>query len=166
MIDDLLNLADELAKRDQQVAKRKAISTAYYAAFHALCQLVADALIEENKESPLYSKVYRHIEHSTFDKQDAFNSSDGSSRTIIKVRDELRNLRQKREQSDYSPYIGNEKIDAHDAVDRARAVINLIRSIETKSRRELALNIVLGSSKKSRGLGTFRDAEIQPKKKA
>ncbi|MEI6398780.1 MAG: HEPN domain-containing protein [Pseudomonadota bacterium] len=152
MIDELLDLAEELAERDEAIAKRKAISMAYYAAFHALCELVADALVED-KESPLYSKIYRHIEHGIIDKSGAFSLDDKPYETMNEVRDQLRNLRQRRETSDYSPFVQSEILDAQDAITRGHIVVRLIRSIGLENRRELALNIILGNSKKSRGSG-------------
>ena len=150
MIDDLLTLAEELARRDQTTARRKAISTAYYAAFHALCELVADALVVDQTSS-LYAKIYRHIEHSIFDKQDLFRTNDSDSVSIENIRKLIYNLRQERELSDYAPQSNDYLFNALDAVAVARTVVGMIRLIKPENRRDLALTILVGSSRKSRG---------------
>jgi hypothetical protein len=51
--DDLLDLADYLARREsgrpKQVSLRRAIATAYYGLFHALAFLCADTLVGWSK---------------------------------------------------------------------------------------------------------------------
>jgi hypothetical protein len=45
---------------------RRAVSTAYYAMFHALCRLCADQLVGgKHEKTPAWQRVYRAIEHKT-----------------------------------------------------------------------------------------------------
>ncbi len=149
MIDELLTLAEELARREQSVAKRRAISTAYYAAFHALCELVADAFISDRK-SKMYERIYRHIEHSAVNNPDLFRISDNQSENFGNVRDLLLNLRQSREIADYSPRSNDAPLDAEFAVAEARNIVEIIRSIQSEDRYNLALNILLGGGRKTK----------------
>jgi len=149
MIDEILILAEELAGREQPAAKRRAISTAYYAAFHALCELVADAFIPDRK-SKMYERIYRHIEHSAVNNPDVFRISDRDSQTFGNVRDSFLNLRQSREIADYSPRSNDAPLDAAFAVAEARNIVELLRSIQSEDRYNLALNILLGGARKAK----------------
>jgi hypothetical protein len=68
MIDDLLELADHLARRDtrrpKQSSLRRATSTAYYAAFHALARLCAEELVGWSKPWEAFTPIYRTLDHS------------------------------------------------------------------------------------------------------
>ncbi len=53
MIERLLALAEELAKTagNSLTLKRRAVSTAYYAVFHALAKLCADELLGDRSDT-------------------------------------------------------------------------------------------------------------------
>src|SRR5207237_8369588 len=65
--DDLLELADHLARREprrpKQVSLRRAISSAYYAVFHALAFLCAETLVGGSKSWQAVTPVYRSLDH-------------------------------------------------------------------------------------------------------
>ncbi len=67
MIDEFLLIADELASRDtgrpKQASLRRATATAYYAVFHALCELCADELVGRSKPWSAYTPLYRLLDH-------------------------------------------------------------------------------------------------------
>jgi len=68
MHDDLLAIAGDLARREQagrprQASLRRAISTAYYALFHALAYLCADVLVGWNKSWDVFTPIYRSLDH-------------------------------------------------------------------------------------------------------
>lgn len=64
--DELIALARELARREtgrpKSVSLRRAVSTTYYALFHALAGLCADSLVGR-KPWDLYTPIYRSLEH-------------------------------------------------------------------------------------------------------
>lgn len=68
MADDLIEIAKELALRDagrpKSTSLRRATSSAYYALFHALAELCADALVGWKEPWPVLSPVYRSLEHA------------------------------------------------------------------------------------------------------
>lgn len=68
MHDDLLDIAGDLARREQagrprQASLRRAISTAYYALFHASAYLCADELVGWNKSWEVFTPIYRSLDH-------------------------------------------------------------------------------------------------------
>ncbi len=66
--DDLLDIAQRLAQLEEgkprQASLRRAISTAYYALFHALARLCADELVGWRNSWEAYSPIYRTMDHS------------------------------------------------------------------------------------------------------
>ena len=149
MIEDLLRVADDLAKKKKptEVALRRATSSAYYAAFHALCETVAGSMCSD-PSSRLYDRLYRLVEHRHLDEGVShFYFSD----VTRKIRLQLDNLRQKRIEADYAPrqfpYSSREVVEF---VTEAANVINALRGLETADREELAANLLSRISEKSR----------------
>ena len=64
----LIEAAYDLARkggRPREVALRRAVSSAYYAIFHALCRLCADELVGVTAPQEDRSSIYRSVEHSS-----------------------------------------------------------------------------------------------------
>ena len=60
------DLCRRTGRRPRDAFMRRAVSTAYYAIFHALCRLCADKLIGGNRDkTPAWQRVYRALEHKT-----------------------------------------------------------------------------------------------------
>lgn len=66
--DDLLEIAAQLARletrRPKQASLRRAVSTAYYALFHALAASCAEQLIGWSKPWAAFSPIYRSLDHA------------------------------------------------------------------------------------------------------
>lgn len=67
--DDLLQQAKDLLKADsrrpRQTSLRRAVSASYYALFHEVCRLSADALVGAGRYgSPAWVRVYRALQHN------------------------------------------------------------------------------------------------------
>jgi uncharacterized protein (UPF0332 family) len=147
MSQDLLKLAEELAGQSEVFKKRKAVSTAYYAAFHEFCAMIADALVED-QTSPIYTKLYRYINHNDFNSDKLFNISDKISPELEAIRTTMRDLKEKREEADYFP--ASYQCDPTDSIAASRNVIALIRDIDEIQRRNLALNILVNGKNANR----------------
>jgi uncharacterized protein (UPF0332 family) len=145
MIDGLFELACKLAAEPDITSQRRAISTAYYAAFHAVCEMIADTLLAD-RTSTIYKKIYRHIDHGIFGNEKAFKLGDSDPETFDKIRSILKNLKEKRHAADYDP-VSADNFDANTAIIQSREVIGLIRSIESDAARDLALNILVGGGR-------------------
>ncbi len=68
MHDDLLDIATRLAQLEQgrprRTSLRRAISSAYYALFHALATLCANQLVGYLKDWDFYVPIYRTLDHA------------------------------------------------------------------------------------------------------
>jgi len=65
--DDLLDIATHLAQlekgKPRQTSLRRAISSAYYALFHALAALCANQLVGFSRPWDVYAPIYRTLDH-------------------------------------------------------------------------------------------------------
>ena len=65
--DDLLDIAQRLAEGSPtQTDLRRAVSSIYYAVFHAICQSNADTLVGDNppdRDAAAWRQAYRALEH-------------------------------------------------------------------------------------------------------
>jgi len=146
LIDALLQIADELLSQTDvsESHLRRATSTAYYAAFHALCKMLASQIVpDENSE--LFVRLYRHVNHNQLDGNKAlFKISDETNA----IRTQLDDLRQRRIEADYIPAkFPYEIVQVKDFVNSARTVVALIRSLTENDRIALAVNLLIGTSK-------------------
>lgn len=146
MIDELLKLADELANANEPIKNRKAISVAYYATFHALCEMIAETLVED-KNSSLYEKLYRHIDHKIFENDKAFIIEKSDPDSFNEIRTSLQNLKQARETADYQSASLTTFFDTVIPISSARNTVSLIRQLDQEQRRILALNILIGGGR-------------------
>ena len=105
--DDLIELADHLARRDtrrpKQISLRRAISTAYYAVFHALAALCAEELVGRSKSWELFTPIYRSLDHSVARRvfNRALEGVDGDE--MVAVGRTFILLQQERHTADYDP---------------------------------------------------------------
>lgn len=148
MTDDLIALALELAERDdgppREVSIRKAISTAYYALFHALLETFADQVAgREARQEEAYASIYRFPEHGALLKR-LFDVDDHEVRTIGATLKTLQELRMK---ADYDPApFGMGKSEAKERVQHAETAALAVRALGPKQR--LAVTVAVLSSKR------------------
>jgi uncharacterized protein (UPF0332 family) len=162
MVEALLELAEELAgqctehedKARRFVARRRAVSTAYYAVFHALMQLCAEELLGSSKQSgPEYEIVYRSLNHGSL--KDAFNKKPlNTVPTLKEIGDRVVELQTARNLADYVPMgrfnkkrAADEKpappsLSSRKLVQSAKSAVQLLRSLAPNDRRTLAVYLV------------------------
>lgn len=146
MIDDLLKVAESLAKKKgrNEAALRRAASTAYYAAFHALCEVVANSICSK-ENAALYERVYRMIDHGHINAERNHFQFDAD---VARIRLALDNLRQTRIEADYIPTtFGRSSRDVLDLITTAAEVICNIRALGDAQREQLAFNLLISPSK-------------------
>ncbi|MCW0001256.1 hypothetical protein OE766_23830 [Pararhizobium sp. YC-54] len=101
----LLSSADDLLELKGRSAayRRRAVSTAYYAVFHALAKLCAEALLPDAKrDDDTYSRIYRALDHGPL--KNTFLQSPLKDHPVIKVFGPIVVLLQtERHRADYSP---------------------------------------------------------------
>jgi hypothetical protein len=106
MHDDLLDIAADLAQREEgkprQTSLRRAISSAYYALFHALAALCADELVGHSKSWSVYAPIYRTLDHGRA--KDVFKRLlIGYSASITTIGQTFILLQERRHAADYDP---------------------------------------------------------------
>jgi uncharacterized protein (UPF0332 family) len=142
MVSRLLDAADKLIEEGpaSSAFKRRAVSTAYYAVFHALAKSCADSLLPDtNRSTDEYSRVYRALEHGSL--KSAFARGPLKDReTLRKIGDLVIRLQSERFKADYFPPIKNvfSLREAKQLLDQARQAVAAIESLNTKDRSTLA----------------------------
>jgi hypothetical protein len=130
MHDDLLDIAQHLAlldeRRPRQTSLRRAISSAYYALFHALAALCADELVGRSKPWNVYTPIYRTLDHGRA--KDVFKRQlAGSVGEIAAVGQTFIVLQERRHIADYAPSpLPMGRSETLDLIDQAkRATVRL-----------------------------------------
>ena len=143
MVERLLELANTLAEDGAYslTLKRRAVSTAYYAVFHALARLCADEFVQERGSSE-YERVYRALDHGTL--KTAFNSQPlNQISDIKKIGSRAVELQSERNRADYLPsqrlYTKNQCLDL---VNSARIAVGLLNRLSAEQRRTLAVHLL------------------------
>lgn len=124
--DDLLKTALVLALLDKgrprQSNLKRALSTIYYAMFHALCQNCADSLVGKtgaNRSQRAWQQAYRSINHGYAKKQCRRNELSLFPVGIRNFATKFVILQDKRHQADYDPFFrltrNNVRIDIETA---------------------------------------------------
>src|SRR3954454_3078466 len=88
MVERLFDLARGMIEDSplSSAVKRRAVSTVYYAAFHALLRTCADALLpDEELGSAEYERVYRAIDHGSL--KSAFDAQKGPLKDNPRLRE-------------------------------------------------------------------------------
>lgn len=142
LVSRLLDAADKLVKegRSSSAYKRRAVSTAYYAVFHALAKLCAETLLPSpDRKSEEYSRVYRALEHGSL--KTAFAKKPLSDREPLrKIGELVVGLQSERQDADYAPPLKKRysQREAKNLVDRARQAVKEINSLGAEDCRTLA----------------------------
>ena len=146
MIERLLALAEELAEKSSRspTLRRRAVSTAYYALFHALAELCAQELLgsEISRRSNEYIRVYRSLDHGTLKK--AFLAPPlNAIPALQKIGNRVVRLQSERIRSDYLPqqalYSTDQSIDL---VKSARVALLSVGKLSRGERRILAVHLL------------------------
>jgi hypothetical protein len=152
MHDDLLDIAARLAQLDEgkprQTSLRRAISSAYYALFHALARLCANHLVGWSKPWEVYSPIYRTMDHGRA--KEAFRRiSSTRGRHIAFIGETFILLQERRHWADYDPSpfrIGQAKTlgrdETRDLIEQARQAITQIESLSAEDSLFLAAQLI------------------------
>ena len=144
----LLEAAELLLKAQSRSSafKRRAVSTAYYAVFHAVDKVCADYVTNGAKRSSEeYNRVYRALDHKQM--KDAFAKSPMKDNEKLRgIGSAVISLQNERHRADYLPPIQNIFTDvrAAELVSMARETVRQIESIQPEQAeyQMLALNIL------------------------
>lgn len=149
--DDLLDIAADLVRREtgrpRQASLKRAVSSSYYALFHALAHECVSQTVGWRFRSPDYwnvvTPIYRAIDH-------------GAARTIFRLMandatasSDLRTLAQAfidlqaaRIRADYDPKPAFYRGDTAQSVDLARRAVALCRALPDDAKRLLVVHLI------------------------
>ncbi|MFN6955541.1 MAG: hypothetical protein ACK4PG_12170 [Acetobacteraceae bacterium] len=153
LADDLLQAADLLVGEGRGTTKqarlRRALSTAYYAVFHALCEFVATGLVGGNtKEAPQRARaqVYRALDHHKAKTRLKSLFQNGRFRTDLRFPQAVEtfavafeNLQEERHRADYDPLAKFGRGEVRLLIDEAKAAVDCLRKIRGKHQAALAV---------------------------
>lgn len=147
LVHDLLAVADALAAQAgpaslQQACMRRAVSSAYYALFHALCFVCADALVGWGKTAVL-PPIYRSLDHRPVAR--ALRSAEARriDPRIGRIGAYFTDLQEQRHAADYAPpaaLFGHTQ--TLDLIDDARDAVALIEDLDAALRLDLAILLI------------------------
>lgn len=130
--------------RPRQIMLRKAVSSAYYALFHALCSSNANAVIgmSPRVDRRAWSRTYRALEHGVAKNrmmQHIVNLPAGMqsfARTFS-------NLQERRHEADYDPDSRFRRSNVIALIDRAETAIEGFYAADASERRSFATLVLL-----------------------
>ena len=132
--------------RPRQAMLRRAVSTAYYAMFHALCQSNADILVGPTPTAPdtaLWVGTYRALDH---------RSAKNRLNQFVQMRPDpaLRdfgllfgNLQEQRTNADYDPSARFVRSQVVNLIDRAEAATRAFSNTSVQTRRAMAVYLLV-----------------------
>ena len=149
--DDLIEAAELLlavnSGQPKQAMLKRAVSTAYYALFHALAHTNVDALLGWRMQSPRYweivTPVYRLIEHGAakqaFDKLARVHPTED---VFIKIGSAFAELQKQRMTADYDPKPSFTLSGVRELIAVAQEAVGDVRSLKRDDRRLLASYLI------------------------
>jgi uncharacterized protein (UPF0332 family) len=151
LVSRLLDAADLLIAEGGKSSafRRRAVSTAYYAVFHALAKLCADELLQSSgRASDEYSRVYRALEHGKLKSAFVMKNGPLHQRANLRRIGELTiQLQTERHRADYLPPIRDVFPfgKAEQFIEQARTVVEEIAGLSAHDRRTLATHLLFKS---------------------
>jgi hypothetical protein len=150
MIDDLLALAERLARmspnRPKQAELRRAVSTAYYALFHAMAKNCSDCLVGTTKAARpnrAWGQTYRALDHGPAKTACEGVRKIGFPQEICVCADAFVELQKARHDADYDPHHRLTRAVALEAVERAREGVEGLRHAGSNDRRAFAVHVLM-----------------------
>lgn len=141
MVNRLLEASETLLKQKSGSAafRRRAVSSAYYAAFHALSALCVGALVPKPRSEEELLRIYRALDHGQL--RTAFQQPIMKDHAAFKdIAPLLIKLQQERHRADYLPPDRNlfPENEVKDLIAQARLAIDLIEGLSREDSRALA----------------------------
>ncbi|WP_056188870.1 hypothetical protein [Methylobacterium sp. Leaf113] len=147
LVYNLLEVADGLALSPgtpnvRKAAMRRAVSTAYYAVFHALCYLCADELVGWSRTGT-HDPIYRSVDHGSAKTRLAGKAAERIGSTVLAIGAAFTKLQDDRHAADYaSPVLPVSLERTQTIIASARQTIALIEELQKPQRLELAILLV------------------------
>ena len=152
--EDLLSLAAELASggrgRPQQVRLRRAVSTIYYALFHALANSCADQIVGRRSQAQTnqaWRQTYRALDHGEVRRK----CTQGPGKPILDnhfpegIRDfakQFVKMQEYRHRADYDPFQGFTRSGVEQLLRESRTAIEGFEGEDDRDRRAFAVFVL------------------------
>lgn len=146
---DLLETAKRLVELGRGSARqsdlKRAVSTAYYALFHAMARNAADCLAgaDDRAGDPSWAHVYRAIEHGFARKACEQATKLGFTESIARCAFLFVELQGRRHAADYDPGFTVTLPEAETAVELAEEAIAALEASPRRDRRAFAIQLLL-----------------------
>jgi hypothetical protein len=139
-IEAAYDLCRRTGQRPREAFMRRAVSTAYYAMFHAICRLCADGLVGGiHARTAPYLRVYRALDHAGAKKTLRSKDAGDLHPSIAAFGDAFAVLQQMRHRADYDPVPFRYYFDdTKSYVDLAQSAIRGTYAVGQEDRRALA----------------------------
>ena len=127
---------------------RRAVSTAYYAMFHALARNSADTLVGESatqRATETWRRIYRALEHRTAYRELRESALTDFSTEIKEFGSTFRSLQVWRHRADYDPHSRLSRANTVSLINEAEAAINGLLDASTAERQELTARVLFPS---------------------
>lgn len=149
-VEALLDVAEALCavrgpRHREQAALRRAISTAYYALFHALCTACADGLVGWS-QTDLVAHIYRILDHAPARRKLLSSDALAISPDIRRIGEHFATLQDRRHLADYAPPSKDallKRPDVFVAIGEARTAAALLAGLDVRTLQKLALLLVV-----------------------
>lgn len=143
------------ARRPRQAYLRRAVSTAYYAVFHALARTCADALVGATRRSrpnKAWVEVYRGLDHGPARNACSQTANVGFPAGIEDFADAFKQLQAARHLVDYDPMIRLSKVEAEGFITLAEDSIAALKAVGRTDRVAFATWVLITT----KGAGSAR----------
>ena len=148
--DHLIELAEQIlqigAGRPKQATINRAVSTAYYALFHALAGECVARLVGSPRSRRYWevvSPVHRAIDHGaawkTFERLARDRATSSNLKALAEIFVELQSARHS---ADYDPACRHSRREAQDFIDQARRAIEALGSLPKEDRLVLVVQLI------------------------
>ena len=143
----LIDIANLMAKegrlgRPRQTSLNRAVSTAYYAMFHALCRNCADTLVGTagtNRSIGAWQQAYRSVEHNYAKNQCARDEIKKFPSDIQDFAKNFVNIQRLRHLADYDPQYSISRSNTQLEIIYVQKAINKLQGTDRKDRLAFAV---------------------------
>lgn len=148
-MNDLIVTARRLARatlhKPKQADLKRAVSTAYYALFHALAEQCADLLVGRGRarNTAAWNQVYRALEHGFAKNACRQTAGLGFAREIVDFADMFAKLQDERHRADYDPAARYTRAEAQTFITDAEQAIRAFNASAREDRKAFAVLVLL-----------------------
>jgi hypothetical protein len=136
-------LAGDAGGHPRWVARNGAVSTAYYAVFHALAEMCGRELVGAWRPWAPFRHVYRSLDHGQARRVlDAARREIGAPEPLKRLADIFTDLQEQRHGADYDPGYRVTAGDLAAIIDRAGQAIEVLADLPAADRKLLAARLI------------------------